>query len=107
MSDMVETEELDDNIFGGSIDIDEIPDNPNHLPEGTYTCRITKAVLKKTNAGDKVGLTLTYQIQDGEYKTMFPFTEWLWVPTSPSGDDGTWTFEETRAQSRLKKRYEA
>jgi hypothetical protein len=102
---------LDESIFDDDIDVDEIPDNPNHLPEDTYTCRIIKADLKPTKNGDKIGLTLNYQITEGPYSTAFPITEWLWCPRKPRKEDGSvdkdyeWTPEETRANSRLKKHF--
>lgn len=100
---------LDESIFDDDIDVDAIPDNPNHLPEDTYLCRITKAVLKLTAKKDKIGLTLTYQITEGKYAVMFPFTEWLWCPRKPkdAGPDFEWSPEEIRANSRLKKHFEA
>jgi len=103
MTDAVETSELDDSIFGDDVDIDDIPDNPNHLPEDIYVCRISKAVMKPTNAGDKVGLTLTYQIIEGPYSSSFPFTEWLWIPKVEKGVE--LTVEEIRANSRLKNHF--
>lgn len=110
MSDAVETEEITGSIFDDDIDVDEIPDNPNHLPEDVYTCRVTNAVMKLTKNKDKVGLTVTYQITQGPYSSAFPFTEWLHCPRRQKDEDGNpipFTVEETRANSRLKKRYEA
>lgn len=91
-------------IFGDDVDIDDIPDNPNHLPAGTYLCKIVDATLKLTRSKDKVGLTIKYQISEGEYSANWPFTEWLWVPRSKPEDR---TPEETRAFSRLKGHYKA
>jgi hypothetical protein len=94
-------EEFDANaaIFGDDVDLDEIPDDPNYIPEGVYLCSITGAVLKKTAKGDKVGMTIKYQIIAGEYDSAFPFTEWLWVPRVKPGEKPT--PEETRARSRM------
>lgn len=110
MSDAVETEEITGSIFDDDIDVDEIPDNPNHLPEDVYTCRIANAVLKLTAKKDKVGLTISYQISEGDYSSSFPFTEWLWCPRKRKDENGEvipFTVEETRANSKLKKRYES
>lgn len=100
-----------DAIFGGNIDLDEIPDDPNYLPEDVYTCRITKAVAKATANGDKVGLTITYQITEGEYSSAFPFTEWLQIPQIPRKKDGSLTrpltVEEKKQFSRLKNHFTA
>jgi len=110
MTDAVETDELTGSIFDADIDVDEIPDNPNHLPEGVYTCRISNTKLKLTANKDKVGLTIWYQISEGDYSGAFPFTEWLWCPRKQkdsNGDPIPFTVEEIRANSKLKKRYEA
>jgi len=110
MSDAVETGEITGSIFDDDIEVDEIPDNPNHLPEDVYTCRISNAKLKLTANKDKVGLTIWYQITEGDYASSFPFTEWLWCPRRKKDEKGNpvpYTVEETRANSKLKKRYEA
>jgi hypothetical protein len=110
MTDVTETEEITGSIFDDEIDVDEIPDNPNHLPEDVYTCRISNAVLKPTAKKDKIGLTISYQISEGDYASSFPFTEWLWCPRRQRDEAGElipFTVEETRANSKLKKRYTA
>jgi len=108
MSDFSYLEDLDleGTIFTDDVEIDEIPDNPNHLPEDTYTCQITEASMGLTNKKDKVGLTIKYQIVEGAYSTAFPFTEWIQVPVKAPGQE-EWTPEQIKMQSRIKKHYEA
>lgn len=107
MTDQQIDEEFDANgsIFGDDVDMDEIPDDPNFVPEGVYLCTVTSAVLAKTSKGDKVGLTLKYQIVKGEYEFAFPFMEWLWVPKIARGAKAL--PEEVRAQSRMMKHFVA
>lgn len=107
MSDTTETNEITGSIFDGALDIniDEIPDNPNHLPEDVYTCRVTKAVMALTKKKDKVGLTITYQITEGPFKTSFPFSEWLQVPRSSDIHTEDDKVEAQRMLSKIKNRY--
>lgn len=101
--------DLDGALFDDSLEIDEIPDNPNHLPDDVYTCQVMNAELKLTANKDKVGITLKYQIVDGPYSTAFPFTEWLWVPRAKKDPETgkliPFTVDEQRANSRLKKHF--
>lgn len=96
---------MDEDIFGDDVDIDDIPDNPNHLPEDTYICRITKAEMRPTkNNAQKIGLTITYQIDEGEYASAWPFTEWLEVVRKKVEDCNP---DEKKAYSRMKKHFKA
>lgn len=105
MSDDTATEELTGSIFDDDIDVDDIPDNPNHLPEDTYICRVAKAVLKPTANKDKIGLTISYQIIEGPYRTMFPFTEWLHVPRKSEIETEEDKVKAARNNAKLKQRY--
>lgn len=100
--------ELTGSIFDDDVDLDEIPDNPNHLPADVYTCQITKAILKKAKSG-KIGLIITYQIKEGPYNSFWPFTEWLWAPRRAEmlADDEKDRVSAMRANSTIKKRYVA
>lgn len=63
-------------IFG-DLDFDNVAEDLNP-PAGTYNCIVTKAVVGPTKKGDKVGLGITYTIQDeGKWEgdTIFEWKE--------------------------------
>lgn len=93
---------MNDDIFGADIDIDEIPDNPNYIPDDVYLARVTKSVMKPTNAKDKVGITISYQIIEGDYSSAFPINEWLQVPQIAKGEKPT--VDDMRMLSKIKLR---
>lgn len=81
------------------VDANEIPDNPNELPNDTYKMKVIAAKLAPTNAGDKTGITFKYQIIEGPWSTFFPISDWVQVP------DGKMTKDDrTRHLSNLKMR---
>lgn len=88
----------EDSFFGGT-DVDDVPDNPNELPNNTYKFRVTAAKFGKTNAGDKVGITFKYQIVEGSWSSFFPLNEWVRVPEPSLSKD-----ERERMLSYLKMR---
>jgi len=88
--------------FFDGVDIDDIPDNPNELPNNTYKFRVTSAKFGKTQAGDKYGITFKYQIIEGAWSSFFPLTEWLRVPEKDMPKD-----EKKRFLSYLKQRFVA
>jgi hypothetical protein len=108
MSEQLDVDSIDFNgaLFDDDLEIDEVPDNPNFLPDDVYHCKVTEAILKPTSKKDKIGITLKYQIIAGDYSIAFPFTEWLWVPRKPH-KDYEFTPEEKRANSRLKLHFAA
>lgn len=85
--------------FFGDTDVDDVPDNPNELPNNTYKFRVTAAKFGKTNAGDKVGITFKYQIVEGSWSSFFPLNEWVRVPEKSMPKD-----EKQRILSYLKMR---
>lgn len=70
--------------FFDDVDIDDIPDNPNELPNNTYHFRITGAKLAPTkpkpHVEPKMGITFKYQIVKGSWSTFFPISDWVRVP---------------------------
>lgn len=70
-----------------NVDVDDVPDNPNELPNNTYKFQVTSAVLKPTNSGDKTGITFKYQIVDGSWSNFFPLVDWVRVPDGNSKPD--------------------
>ena len=65
--------------FAGT-DIDDIPDNPNELPNDTYKFQVISAELKPTKDKTKTGITFKYQIVAGAWSTFFPLVDWVQVP---------------------------
>lgn len=82
-----------------NVEIDDIPDNPNELPNNTYTFQVTSAILKPTRDGGKTGITFKYQIVEGSWSNFFPLVDWVRVP-----DDKTNPSEVQRMLSYLKMR---
>lgn len=82
-----------------TVSIDEIPDNPNELPNNTYKFQITSAELKPTKDKSKTGITFKYQIIEGPWANFFPLVDWVRVP-----DQGTKPDEIERMLSYLKMR---
>lgn len=103
------TDEISGSIFDDDVDLDEIPDSANHLPADTYFCRVTKAILKKSERTGKIGLIISYQVSEGPYSTMFPITEWLWAPRGKDirSDDEKVRVDAIRANAKIKERYVA
>lgn len=66
--------------FFDSVNVDDIPDNPNELPNNTYLFQVTSAELKPTKDGSKTGITFKYQIIEGAWSTFFPLVDWVRVP---------------------------
>jgi hypothetical protein len=68
--------------------VDDIPDNPNELPNNTYKFRVISAVLKPTQPkqvngvmqAPKTGITFKYQIVEGSWANFFPLSDWVRVP---------------------------
>lgn len=81
------------------VDIDDIPDNPNVLPNNTYKFRVISAKLGPTRDESKVGITFKYQIVEGAFSTFFPLIDWIQVP-----DGNTKREDKTRMLSYLKMR---
>lgn len=87
-------------LFEG-LDIAAAKDNPFEIPANTYAATITSVVTGPTKSGDKVGMTLTYTIQEGEYAGD-DITEWKELPQP--ADPRNLTKEEARSLSFLKQR---
>lgn len=92
--------------FFDDVNIDDVPDNPNELPNNTYHFRVTSAILADTknrnnipNFKPKKGITFKYQITKGSWSTFFPISDWVRVP-----DNTMNTEEKKKALSWLKMR---
>lgn len=100
-------------FFDGVEDLDTIPDDPFGIPDNTYRVRIMEANYGPTRATEKddipkYGITVKYQIIDGEYQTAFPFQEWLHTPgknDDPNDPDPKKKAEVRRSHSNLKKHF--
>lgn len=68
-----------DDLFG-DLDIASANDEPWAIKADSYPCTVTQSEIKPNNAGDKMGWSISYTIDEGEYKGMTLF-EWKWVPT--------------------------
>lgn len=89
---------MSDSWFGNR-DIDDIPDDPNSLPNNTYVFQVTGAKLGPTKDKSKNGITFRYQIIEGAWSTFFPITDWVQVP-----DDSVKAEEVDRMLSSIKMR---
>jgi len=69
------------------VNVDDIPDNPNELPNNTYKFQVISAVLAPTKQGDKTGITFKYQIIEGSYSNFFPLVDWVRVPDANTKKD--------------------
>jgi hypothetical protein len=85
--------------FFDNIDIDDVPDNPNELPNDTYKFEVTSAKLGPTKDNSKIGITFKYQIIEGPWATFFPISDWVQVP-----DEKTPRDQVVRMLSSLKMR---
>ncbi|MFE1145224.1 hypothetical protein [Streptomyces rochei] len=92
--------------FFDDVNVDDIPDNPNQLPNNTYHFRITGATLAPTknrnnqpNYVPKMGITFKYQIIAGSWKTFFPISDWVRVPDKTMSKE-----EKEKSLSYLKMR---
>ena len=88
------------------VEVDDIPDDPNELPNNTYMFKVTSAVIAKTKANPnkpekaiKTGITWKYQIIEGAWSTFFPLSDWVQCP-----DENTKPEEVTRMLSNIKMR---
>lgn len=70
-----------------SVNVDDIPDNPNELPNNTYKFQVTSAELKPTRDGSKTGITFKYQIIEGAWSNFFPLVDWVRVPDANTKPD--------------------
>jgi hypothetical protein len=84
--------------FAGT-DIDDIPDNPNELPNNTYKFQVISAELKPTKDESKTGITFKYQIIEGSWSNFFPLVDWCRVPDAKVKPE-----EQQRMLSYLKMR---
>jgi hypothetical protein len=89
---------MSESWFEGS-DVDDIPDNPNELPNNTYKFRITAVQHRPTKDNSKTGITFKYQIVEGSWSTFFPLVDWVRTPEASMPQD-----EKQRLLSYLKMR---
>lgn len=73
--------------FFANHNVDDIPDDPNALPNNTYHFQVTSAELKPTKDGSKTGITFKYQIISGPWSNFFPLTDWVQVPDEKTPAD--------------------
>lgn len=85
----------------GELDVASAADNPWKIPANVYACTVTSVTTGPTKAGDKIGMTLVYTIQEGEYEGE-DITEWKEIPQP--ADPRNLTKQEARALSYLKMR---
>lgn len=85
----------------GELDVASASDNPFEVPPNTYNGYLTDVKVGPTKNGDKVGMTLIYTVDGGEYDGR-SVSEWKEIP-QPSNPKSL-TAEEKRAASYLKRR---
>lgn len=90
-------------FFDNVKNLDEIPDDPFGIPDGTYKIRVIEATHNPTkNDQNKFGLLLKYQVIEGPYSNAFPFTEWL---HTPGQNDDPSDVNIMRSYANLKKHF--
>lgn len=89
---------MSESWFAGS-NVDDIPDNPNELPNNTYKFLVIGAVHRPTKDNSKTGITFKYQITEGSWSTFFPLVDWVRTPDASMPND-----EKQRLLSYLKMR---
>ena len=82
-----------------TVNVDDIPDDPNALPNNTYKFQVISAKLAPTKDSTKTGITFKYQILEGAWSNFFPLVDWVQVP-----DERTKPDEIERMLSYLKMR---
>jgi hypothetical protein len=92
---------MSDSIFG-ALDIESAQNDPFKVDDGTYHATVTGAKVAPTNAGDKIGLTITYKITDEGDMEGKDVKEWQNIPQP--ADPQNPTTEEKRSASYLKAR---
>lgn len=70
-----------------TVNVDDIPDNPNELPNNTYKFQVTSVELKPTKDKSKTGITFKYQIIEGAWSNFFPLVDWVRVPDANTKPD--------------------
>lgn len=91
MSENNEYDTQDVDLLGGGgffdgEDVAEVSDDPFGLPDGTYAFKIVKAYIKKTAAGDKVGLNVQLSCIDSAYRGITVWSQWRRVPMKADPD---------------------
>lgn len=87
-------------LFEG-LDVASAADDPFKIPPNTYAATVTAVKVGPTKAGDKIGMTLVYTIQEGDFEGD-DITEWKEIPQP--ADPRNLTKDEARALSWLKQR---
>ena len=91
---------MSDSIFG-DLDIASAADNPFEVPDNTYDCFLTDAVVRKSKDGTKKGLALTYRVASGDHEGK-NISEWKTIPEPE--DPANPSAEDKQAMSWLKQR---
>ncbi len=63
---MSESTEYGFNQF--ALSASDVPEDPNMIPNDTYSCVISAVKIGPTQKKDKIGVTFRYKIQDGPYQ---------------------------------------
>jgi len=85
----------------GDLDLEQAQDDPFAVPDNSYICYLTDLKSGPTKAGDKVGLTLEFTIDEGEHKGK-TVTEWKQIPKP--ADPKNPSPEDLKAMSFIKQR---
>lgn len=83
---------MSDSLFG-DLDLDNAPDDPFAIPDGTYKAYLTDVRKGPTKDGKKVGVTFKFKISEGDHKDQ-EVTEWK--SANPTDDVRTKSFLKQR-----------
>lgn len=88
----------------GALDFESVSDDPFSVDVGTYNGVISDFFVKKTKAGDKMGMTVEYTVEESDNEAMLgrSHQEWIEVPIVEEGE--TPTPEQKNKASRAKMR---
>jgi len=65
---------MSESLFG-DLDLENAPDDPNAIPDGTYRAFLTDVKKGPTKDNSKVGVTFKFKISEGDYDGS-EVTEW-------------------------------
>jgi len=85
----------------GDLDMAQAQDDPFAVPDNSYVCYLTDVKVGPTKAGDKVGMTLEYTIDEGPHNGK-KISEWKNIPQPE--DPKNPTDDEMRSMSFIKQR---
>jgi len=85
----------------GELDLSMAASDPFAIPDNSYVCFLTDMRVGPTKAGDKVGMTLIYTVDEGAHEGK-QISEWKMIPQP--ADPKSPSAEELRSMSFLKQR---